>query len=81
MTQGGDQVADQDADDDEDQGQTMGDVQESITVKRAKRNPRNPNWLTTNMIIVYALPVTEEAFLLHIVKLISVQNLRYARMP
>jgi len=26
-------------------------------------NPRMPNWLTTNMIVAYALPVVEEVIL------------------
>ena len=38
----------------------MGDVQESIAVGRARRNPRKPNWLTTNLIVSYTLPVIEE---------------------
>ena len=65
VTHGGDHVVKQDADeqdaDDEDQGQTTGDVQESIAVGRTRRNPRKPGWLTTNMIMAYALPVIEEA--------------------
>jgi len=60
MTQGDDQVAEQDVDNDEDQGQTMGNVQESIAVRRTRRNPRKPSWLTTNMIVSYTLPVIEE---------------------
>ena len=39
----------------------MVDVQESIAVGRASRNPRKPSWLTTNMIVAYTLPVIEEA--------------------
>ena len=39
----------------------MGDVQESIAVERTRRNLRKPSWLTTNMIVVYALSVVEEA--------------------
>ena len=61
MTQGDDQVAKQDADNDENQGQIMGNVQESIAVRRTLRNPRKPSWLTTNMIVAYAFPVIEEA--------------------
>jgi len=38
----------------------MGDVQESIAVGRARRNPHKPSWLTTNLIVSYALPVIEE---------------------
>ena len=41
----------------------MGDVHESIAVGRTRRNPRKPSWLTTNMIVAYALPVIEEAIL------------------
>jgi len=61
VTQGDDQVAKQDADNDENQGQAMGNVQESIAVGRTQRNPRKPSWLTTNLIVVYALSVIEEA--------------------
>ena len=61
MTQGGDHGANEDADDDEDQGPVMGDVQDSITVERTRRNPCKPSWLSTNMIATYALPVIEEA--------------------
>jgi len=35
---------------------------------------RKPNWLTTNMIVAYALPVVEEVTPLHIGKLKSVQS-------
>ena len=38
VTQGSDHVADQDTDDDEDQGQVMGDVHESIAIRKTKRN-------------------------------------------
>jgi len=61
MTQRDDQVAEQDADNDEDQGQAMGNVQKFIAVERTRKNPRKPSWLTTNMIVVYALSVVEEA--------------------
>ena len=60
MTQGSDQVAEQDAADDEDQGHVMSDVHESVTAGRPRRNPRKPSWLTTDMIVAYALPVVEE---------------------
>jgi len=63
VTQDSDHIADQDTDDDEDQGHVMGDVHESITVGRTRRNLRKPNWLTTDMIVAYALPVIEEAIL------------------
>ena len=61
VTHGSDQVAEQDADDDEDQEQVIGDVHDSIALGRPKRNPRKLSWLTTNMIVDYALPVVEEA--------------------
>jgi len=61
VTQGNDHVAEQHADDNEDQGQVMGDVHESIAVERPIRNPRKLSWLTTDMIVAYALPVVEEA--------------------
>ena len=38
----------------------MGDVHESITVERIRRNPRKPSRLTTDMIVTYTLPVVEE---------------------
>ena len=60
MTQGSDHIADQDTNDDEDQRQTMSDVQESIIIGRTRRNLRKPSWLTTDMIVAYALPVVEE---------------------
>jgi len=43
VTQGSDQVTEQDVDDDEDQGQVMGDVHESVTVGRPRRNSRKPS--------------------------------------
>ena len=52
-----------DSDHVEDHGQAMDDVHESIAVGRTRRNPRKPSWLTTNMIVAYALPVVEEAIL------------------
>jgi len=39
----------------------MGDVHESVTVGRPRRNPHKPSWLTTDMIVAYALSVVEEA--------------------
>ena len=39
----------------------MGDVHESIAVERPIRNSRKLSWLTTDMIVAYALPVVEEA--------------------
>jgi len=61
VTQGGNHLSDQDVENDDDQWQVMGDVQESIANGRAWRNPCKPSWLTTNMIMAYALPVIEEA--------------------
>ena len=61
VTQGNDQVAEVDAVVDEDQEQIMGDVPESSAVRRPRRNTRKPGWLTTNMIVAYALSVVEEA--------------------
>ena len=61
VTQGDDQVAEHDTNNDEYQGQAMSNVQESIAVGRTQRNPRKPSWLTTNMIVTYALPIIEEA--------------------
>ena len=45
----------------QDQEPVMGDVQKSFTVGRTRRNSRKPSWLTTDMIVSYALPVVEEA--------------------
>ena len=39
----------------------MSDVQKIITIGRTQRNPRKPNWLITDMIVVYALSVIGEA--------------------
>jgi len=61
VTYGSDHVAEQDTDDDENQGHTMGDVPKSIAVGRTRRNPCKPSWLTTDMIVVYALPVFVKA--------------------
>jgi len=61
VTHGGVHVADEDVDDDEDQGSVMGDVQDSITVGRTRRNSCKPIWFTTNIIMAYALSVVEEA--------------------
>jgi len=60
VTQGSDHVTGQDADNDEDQEQAMRDVQESIAVRRACRNPRKPSWLTINLIVAYVLAIMEE---------------------
>jgi len=63
VTQCSDHIAEHDTNNDEDQEQAMGDVHESITVGRTSRNSRKPSWLTTDMIVAYALPVIEEAIL------------------
>jgi len=60
VTYGSNHVADQDVDNDEDQGHPISDVQESIAVRRAHRNPRKPSWITTNMIVASALSIVEE---------------------
>ena len=61
MTQSNDQAVEVDADDEEGQEQVMGDVPDSTAVGRPRRNTRKPGWLTTDMIVAYALPVVEEA--------------------
>ena len=38
----------------------MGDVHEFITVGRTKKNLHKPSWLTTDMIVAYALLLIEE---------------------
>jgi len=80
VTHGSDYVAEQDADNDEDQGQVMGDVHESVAVGRPRRNPRKPSWLTTNMIVTYALSIIKKAIPSTYKKLKSVQSRRYGRM-
>ena len=62
VTQGGDRVAEEDAEVvEEDQEQVMGTVPDSTAVGRPRRNTRRPGWLTTDMVVAYALPVVEEA--------------------
>jgi len=39
----------------------MSDVHKSVAVRRPRRNSRKPSWLTTDMIVSYALPIVEEA--------------------
>jgi len=53
---------------------TMGDVQESTTIRRTQRNPCKPSWLTTNMIVAYALQSLRRRSRLHTEKLKSVQS-------
>ena len=38
----------------------MGDVQKFIVIERTRRKSQKPSWLTTDMIVAYALPVAEE---------------------
>jgi len=54
----------------------MGDVQESIAVGRAQKNPRKPNWLTTNMTWPMFFQSSMRQSRLHIEKLKSVQSPR-----
>jgi len=39
----------------------MSNVQKSIAVERTQKNSRKANWITTNMIVPYALSVIEDA--------------------
>ena len=39
----------------------MGQVQNSIATAKIRINSRKPAWLTSNMIVTYALPVIEES--------------------
>jgi len=41
----------------------MVDVHEFIAIERIRRNLRKPSWLTTDMIVTYALSGVEEAIL------------------
>ena len=61
VTQGNYQADEVDADDEEGQEQIMGDVPDSTAVRRPRRNTRKSGWLTTDMVVAYALPVVEEA--------------------
>ena len=61
VTQGNGQADEVDADDEEDQEQIMGDVPDSTAVRRPRRNTRKPGWLTTDMVVAYALSGIEEA--------------------
>ena len=58
VTQDSDQAVAEDVE--EGQEQVMGNVPDSTAVERP-RNTRRPGWLTTDMIVAYALPVVEEA--------------------
>ena len=62
---------------DEDQEHVMGNV----AVGRTRRNSRKPNWLITDMIMTYALPVIEEEIPTTYRKVKSVQSSRCGRMP
>jgi len=59
----------------------MDDIQESIAAERAWRNSCKPNWITTNKIMVYALPIIKEMIPYTYRKLKLVQSLRCGRMP
>ena len=62
VTQGSDQAVEEDAEDvEEGHEQIMGNVPDSTAVERPRRNTRRPGWLTTDMVVAYALPVVEEA--------------------
>ena len=61
MTQGNNQAVEVDADDDEGQEQVMGEVPDSTAVERPRRTTRKPGWLTTDMVVAYALSVVKEA--------------------
>ena len=39
----------------------MDQVQDYVAAGRGRRNPQKPAWLTTNMIVTYALLVIEDA--------------------
>ena len=59
----------------------MGVVHESVVVRRTRINSRKPSWLTTNMIMAYAVTVVDEAILSTYRELKSVQSPRCNRMP
>ena len=61
VTQGNDQAVEIDADDEEGQEQVMGDIPDSTAVGRPRSNTRKSGWLTTDMVVAYALSVVEEA--------------------
>jgi len=61
VTQDENHVADEDTEDTENQGQVMNQVQDSVAAGRGKRNPQKREWLTTDMILAYALSVIEDA--------------------
>ena len=62
VTQGSDQVVEEDAEEvDQGQEQVMGTVPDPTAVDRPRRNTSRPGWLTTDMVIAYALSVVEEA--------------------
>jgi len=53
-------IADKDTENIENQGQVMGQVQNSVIAERGRRNPQKPGWITTNMIVTYALSAIED---------------------
>ena len=62
VTQGSDQAVEGGAEDvEQGQEQVMGNVPDPTAVERSRRNTRRPGWLTTDMVVAYALPVVEEA--------------------
>ena len=81
MTQGNDQAVEVDADDEEGQEQVMGNVPDSTAVRRPRRNTRKSCWLTTDMVMAYALPVVEEAIPSTFRELKSVQSRRCGKKP
>ena len=81
VTQGNGHVAEVDADDEENQEQIMGDVPDSNAVRRPRRNTRKPGWLTTDMIVAYALSVVERLSRPPTEKLKSVQSRICGKMP
>jgi len=81
VTQGNDQADEVDADDEEGQEQVMGDVPDSTAVGRPRRTIRKPGWLTTDMVVAYALSVVKEASHPPSEKLKSVQSRRCGEQP
>jgi len=62
VTQGSDRAVEEDAEEvDQGQEQVMDTLPDPPAVDRPRRNTRRPGWLTTDMVITYALPVVEEA--------------------
>ena len=53
-------VTDEDIEAIENQEQVIGQIQDYSAARRKRRNPQKPAWLTTNMIMAYALLVIED---------------------